>query len=276
MYLNFNNIFDQIKDYFNKNKSVILKILIGAGFSLLTLFLIVIIYVLFVYFQFLENKESIFIKIKDFSEALKQTNETNITLGIGEEEDKESSYILDKNGNIIAKYSPEKHRLIRLEYLPFFLSRGFILIEDKKFYNHHGINFTRLSLGIIRNIFTFGHSPGGSTISQQLAKILFTKQKKTIKRKIYELFCTFELEKRFKKNEILQIYLNSIYLGHGVYGIENASQFYFGKDASELTIAESCLLIGMNRAPEYYSPIKYRENAKRIQQVVLNRFIKEG
>lgn len=276
MYLNFYQIFYKIKDYLIQYKNIILKILISLGIFLLALFVVIFIYMLIVYFQFLENRDSIFIKINEFSEALKQTNETNIILGVGEEEDKEASYILDKFGNIIAKYSPEKHKLIKLEYLPFFLSRGFLLIEDNRFYNHHGINFVRLSFGIIRNIFTFGHSPGGSTISQQLAKILFTKQKKTIKRKVYELYCTFELEKRFKKNEILQIYLNSIYLGHGVYGIENASQFYFGKDASELTIAEAGLLIGMNRAPEYFSPIKYKDNAKRIQRVVLNRFIQAG
>lgn len=237
-------------------------------------------YMFVVYLEFISNKESIFSKIEDFSKGLRKNTETNITLGLdGEDEEdgfeKKVTYFLDRNDKIIAQYSPQKHILIPLRRIPYFVSRGFLLVEDNRFYKHSGINIIRLGLGIINNIFTLGHSPGGSTISQQLAKILFTKQKKTIKRKVYELYCTFELEKRFTKNEILQIYLNSIYLGHGIYGIANASQFYFGKSAAELTIAEAALLIGMNRSPENYSPIKYRENAKRIQKVVLNQFHKE-
>ncbi len=261
----------------NINKQIIKKISIGLCIFLILIFLVVFFYMLLVYFEFLGNKDSIFAKLNGFSEALKKNSETDITLGIDEKpETGEATFFLDRNRKIIAKYASEKHRLIQLNQVPFYLSRGLLFIEDKDFYNHKGINLIRLSFGILRNIFTLGHSPGGSTISQQLSKILFTKQKKNIKRKVYELYCTFELEKRFNKNEILQIYINSIYMGHGVYGIENASQFYFGKEATELTIAEAALLIGMNRAPEIYSPIKYRDNAERIQTVVLNKFVKAG
>ena len=184
--------------------------------------------------------------------------------------------ILDRNGNVIAEFSNQRQLLIKLNRIPYIVSRGFILVEDNRFYKHHGFNFVRMSIGTLKNIVTFGHSPGGSTISQQLAKILFTNQKKTIKRKIYEFFCTIELEKKFTKNEILQIYVNSIFFGNGIYGIEGASQFYFGKDASELNIAEASLLIGMNRAPEIYSPVKSIEKAKIVQRIVLTQFVKAG
>jgi penicillin-binding protein 1A len=151
-----------------------------------------------------------------------------------------------------------------------------LLSEDHKFYEHNGFNYERLILALVKNIFTMGKSGGASTISPQLAKILFTKHERKLSRKIYELFCTLELESKFTKNELLQIYLNSIYMGHGTYGIEDASNFYFGKDASSLTIAEASLFIGMNRSPEHYSPIKDRRRARLIQQVILNKFVEEG
>ncbi len=255
------------------------KVCIYSGTIILLLFLIFFSYMTVVFFEFVSNKEFIFSKIQDFSEALKKTNETDINIYSDNEtydDEKVGSIFLDRNNNIITRFSTQKYKLIRLNKIPFFLSRGFVIVEDSRFFKHNGFNLVRLSIGIFKNIITFGHAPGGSTISQQLAKILFTKQKRTIKRKAYEFYCTIELERRFTKNEILQIYLNSIYLGHGTYGIANASQFYFGKDASELNIAEAALLIGMNRAPEIYSPIKSRENAERVQKVVLSQLIDEG
>ncbi|HQJ07025.1 MAG TPA: transglycosylase domain-containing protein, partial [Spirochaetota bacterium] len=123
---------------------------------------------------------------------------------------------------------------------------------------------------------TFGKAPGGSTISQQLAKILFTTHERALKRKVYEIFCVFELEKRFTKDDILTIYLNSIFLGHGTYGIQDASNFYFGKDAGELSIGEAALLIGMNRSPERYSPIKYPVKARNLQISILNQLKNRG
>lgn len=259
---------------FSSIKTILLKILlIFLGVSVI--FAIIIgIYMFKVYMEFLSNKDSIFSKIETFSKELSKSNESSITLGQDKNNKIKFTYIYDRNKKVIAKYSPQKHQLIPLREIPYFVSEGFILVEDQRFYKHIGINFGRLAIAIIKNIITLGKAPGGSTISQQISKILFTKSERSIKRKIYELYCTFEIERRFTKNEILQIYLNSIYLGHGVYGIENASKFYFGKDAGELNIAEAALLIGMNRAPEIYSPIKNKKKAEYIQNVVLNQFVK--
>jgi len=232
-------------------------------------------YLSYVYIEYDVNKNSIFEKIETFSKELGK-DDTEIFLGVEKDQEDRETIFLDRKGNIIAKYSSNRHRLIQLKEIPPFVLTGFLLIEDQQFFNHKGINPFRIFVNFIWNIFSFGKSGGGSTISQQLSKILFTKQERTLKRKVYEMFCTFEMEKRFSKEEILTIYLNSIYLGHGTYGIQDASNFYFGKDASELNIAEASLLIGMNRSPEKYSPIKNRNLAEKIQNIVMNQFVNNG
>lgn len=257
-------------------KKIIKKITIVITAIIAVIFLLILLYSGIIYIDFLSNRNSIFSKIEEFAKAMKVQDETNISLGEEDLGHQKPSYILDRNKNIIAKYSPQKHKIVSLEQMPFFLTRGYLLAEDRAFYRHHGINYKRITYSLFKYIITLGHSGGGSTISQQLAKILFTKHERNFKRKIYEYYCTKELEKRFTKNEILVIYLNSIYLGHGTYGVANAINFYFGKTPAEVTIAEAALLIGMNRSPERYSPIKNKENAKRIQKVVLAQFRNAG
>lgn len=236
------------------------------------------IYVGLVYMEYNQDKEAVFSKLEEFARVLETENETDTLLEDSNESlaEKKATFVYDRNGRIITKYSSEKYKLASIQEIPFFLTRGFIYIEDRKFYEHHGVNYFRLVRAIFDNIRTMGHAGGGSTISQQLSKILFTKHERSIKRKIYELFCTFELESRFSKNEILKIYLNSNYMGHGTYGIANAANFYFGKSAAELTIAEAALLVGMNRSPERFSPIRNRENAEYILSYVMGKFVEAG
>ena len=240
-------------------------------------------YIAAVHKEFAAGKNAIFEKIEQFSKDLNKSTSTDVSFG--EEKDplddinkiaKRDTYFYDRNGAVIAKYSHSRRQLATLRDIPYFLSRGFVMIEDQQFYSHRGINIPRFAVSVINNIITMGHSAGGSTISQQLAKILFTRQERSVKRKIYEIFCTIELERRFNKNELLTIYLNSIYLGHGVYGVQDAADFYFGKNVNELTIAEAALFIGMNRSPERYSPIKNKDNARKVQQLVLNQFAAAG
>jgi membrane carboxypeptidase/penicillin-binding protein len=259
-------------------KKILTRIIIIISAVILLFMIISSIYVLKVYIEFVSNKTSIFSKIEDFSISLGKNKETDITLGFDETSDgnKNSSVILDRNGNIITKFASEKHKLVPLKQLPYFVPRGFVLVEDRDFYEHGGINLYRLTVSFFNNIVTLGHSGGGSTISQQLAKILFTKHERKLKRKIYEMFCVFELEKKFTKNEILEIYLNSIYMGPGIYGIESAANYYFGKNAGEMNIAEASILIGMNRSVGIYSPIKNRVNAANVQKTVLNQFVEKG
>lgn len=236
------------------------------------------IYIGLVYMEYNQDKEAVFSKLEEFARVLETENETDTLLEDSNEPltEKKATFVYDRNGHIITKYSSEKYKLASIQEIPFFLTRGFIYIEDRKFYEHHGVNYLRLARAVFDNIRTMGHAGGGSTISQQLSKILFTKHERSVKRKIYELFCTFELESRFSKNEILKIYLNSNYMGHGTYGIANAANFYFGKSAAELTIAEAALLVGMNRSPERFSPIRNRENAEYILSYVMGKFVEAG
>lgn len=234
------------------------------------------IYTFVVYLEYVGNKEAIFTKLEEFSRILDRESETTTPLDAAGEEPKTASVVYDRKHKVITKYSNDKYKLVSIKEMPFFLTRGFIYIEDRKFYRHHGVNYLRIMKAVVDNIRTFGKAGGGSTISQQLAKILFTKHERSLKRKIYELFCTFELERRFSKNDILKIYLNSNYMGHGTYGIANAANFYFGKSPSELTIAEAALLVGMNRSPERFSPIRNRGNAEYILDYVMGKFVEAG
>ncbi len=146
---------------------------------------------------------------------------------------------------------------------------AFIAIEDKRFYTHKGIDYKRIVGASISNLKSLQFKEGASTISQQLIKNTHLNNQKTLKRKLFELKITTELEKKYTKNEILEKYLNTIYFGGGAYGINNASMLYFDKNAKDLTINESCLLAGLIKAPSKYSPIQNYENAINRKNVVL-------
>ena len=132
--------------------------------------------------------------------------------------------------------------------------KAFIAIEDKRFFQHNGIDYKGLSRALLHNITSLSLKEGASTISQQLIKNTHLTNEKTIKRKLIEWKLTRALEKKYDKNSILEMYLNTIYFGANAYGIAEASSVYFGKSASELTLEESATLAGMIKAPSTYSP----------------------
>ena len=144
-----------------------------------------------------------------------------------------------------------------------------IAVEDKNFYNHIGFDYLRISKTVFQNIINWDIIGGASTITQQYAKNLYLTFDKTWKRKINEAFLTFELETHYSKDEILEGYLNTINYGKGVYGIENASLFYFGKYCNELSVAEAAMLAGIPNSPSNYSPLINLKNAKKRQLIVL-------
>ncbi len=145
-----------------------------------------------------------------------------------------------------------------------------ISTEDKNFYKHFGFDFLRIIKALYTNL-RVGHTvQGASTITQQYAKNLFLDFDKTWSRKWNEMWLTLNMETHYSKNEILEGYLNTIYYGHGMYGIESASKFYFGKSASDVSIAEAAMLVAIPKAPSLYSPITNYENAKKRQALVLN------
>ena len=144
-----------------------------------------------------------------------------------------------------------------------------IYTEDKHFYDHHGFDYLRILKAMYINITSKSKSQGASTISQQYAKNLFLDFDKTWERKLNEMWLTMQLEVHYSKDEILEGYLNTIYYGHGMYGIENASKFYFDKSASDLTLAEAAMLTGIPKSPNNYSPIVNYELAKERQVNIL-------
>ena len=176
--------------------------------------------------------------------------------------------IYDNKKNIIFSGNGNKE-WISLEKISPYLIDATISTEDKRFYNHTGFDFLRILKSIYVNISTKNLSEGASTITQQLARNLFSNFDKTWQRKLKEAWYAFRLEINYSKDEILEAYLNTINYGHGIYGIENASKFYFNKKAKDLTLAEAAILINIPKSPNNYSPINNYNKAKERQKYVL-------
>lgn len=164
----------------------------------------------------------------------------------------------------------------KLSSLPTYTKEAFLSIEDKDFYHHKGINKKRIIKAMLNNIKAGKLKEGASTISQQLIKNTHLSNEKTIERKLKEIALTKKLEKTFSKDEILESYLNIIFFGNNCYGIEEASTYYFGKDAKDLTLNESCTLAGLIKSPSKYSPILHYDNAIKRRNLVLNEMEKDG
>jgi membrane peptidoglycan carboxypeptidase len=176
----------------------------------------------------------------------------------------------DKDGNLLpCAGSFEHRRTIEINELPAYLPAAFVNTEDKRFYKHNGFDLIGICRAALKNTKSKSFKEGASTISQQLVKNTHLTLDKTISRKLKEFKLTQQLEKKYSKQEILEIYLNTIYFGHNCYGIENAATFYFNKSARELDVAESALLAGLVKAPNHYSPFKNPEKAYARRRTVL-------
>lgn len=165
------------------------------------------------------------------------------------------SKVFDRNNKLIGEFYTERRSLLNYEDFPAHLTDALIASEDRKFYEHSGIDYLGIFRAIGRNLLRFRFAQGGSTLTQQLAKVLFTNQEKTLDRKFYEFFCARAIESKYGKREILEMYLNLIYMGHGIYGLETASQFYFNKSAKNITLGESAALVGLIPNPKAFSPL---------------------
>ncbi|WP_096188231.1 transglycosylase domain-containing protein [Evansella halocellulosilytica] len=184
--------------------------------------------------------------------------------------------IEDKNGEEITKLYVENRQLVSLEEVPEYVIQAFISVEDHRFYEHQGIDFRSIGRALYRDITTGGKVEGGSTITQQLAKNAFLSHDKTWLRKTKEVLIAINLEREYSKNDILELYLNRIYFGHGAHGIQAASKLYFDKDVSELTIDEGALLAALPKGPNYYSPIQHPERSKERRNLVLSLMEQRG
>lgn len=177
---------------------------------------------------------------------------------------------------LLAEFFVEKRDPVPLETIPFFLKKALVATEDRNFYKHSGVDLKGILRAIIKDILAGGFVEGASTISQQLTKTLFLTPRKTLVRKIREAILAFQLELRFTKNEILELYLNQIYFGSGAYGVESAARIYFGKHVNELDIAECALVAGLPKAPSAYSPLVNRKLALKRRNLVLKQMQQTG
>jgi len=183
----------------------------------------------------------------------------------------ETTMLISGDGKVLARLHREENRqVVPLSKISSYFIKAVIATEDPKFYYHHGFDFMRIIRAGIKNVIYGRMKEGASTITQQLARNLFLTRRKTITRKLAEILIAMQIERRFTKEEILELYLNQVYLGHNSYGVESAADLYFGKHAEELTLAESAMLAGMIRGPELYSPYRNYRGAKARQIYVLN------
>ena len=176
----------------------------------------------------------------------------------------------DGDGQKIESSSIEGNRSsVLIENLPEHTKNAFIASEDRTFYSHNGLNYKRMVKALFKNLASFSFKEGASTISQQLIKNTHLSNDKTLKRKLKEIRLTRQLERQYSKDEILEMYLNTIYFGHSCYGIESAARFYFGTDAEELTLCQSATLAGLLSSPNNYSPFKNAEKCLQRRNIVL-------
>ena len=187
------------------------------------------------------------------------------------------SYVISSSDNkILSKLSRKFEIDNSYHKIPFLLKHSFISSEDKKFYKHNGIDLKSISRALIQNIRSGYVKEGGSTITQQVARLLFLNNDLSFQRKIKEIFISLILEFRYNKNQILKLYLNNIYLGSGAYGVNEAAQVYFGKFIEELTLSEIALIAGLAPAPSIYSPYQNLELAIKNRNKVLESMYVDG
>jgi penicillin-binding protein 1A len=184
--------------------------------------------------------------------------------------------IYGADGSILYQFGAEKRIVIGFDGVPRAFIDALTSTEDSRFYDHVGIDPWGIGRAIIMDLIRLRKAQGGSTITQQLARSLFLKPEKTIRRKLQEMVLALQIEKSFTKNEILGFYCNQVYMAHGRYGVEAASLYYFGKPAKQMTLEESALLAGLVQRPEAYSPIRAPDRARARRNHVLGRMVAEG
>ena len=181
------------------------------------------------------------------------------------------SKIISSDGEVLKKLYVAKRDMVSINVIPEHLRNALLSMEDRDFYNHNGINVKGIMRAVIIDLVNLSAKQGASTLTQQLARTMYESigMERSILRKIKEFITAIKIEQTYTKSEILELYLNSVYFGHGTYGVQSASIYYFSKDVSDLSLVESSLLVGLLPAPAIYSPVKYPERAERRKNLVV-------
>lgn len=185
--------------------------------------------------------------------------------------------IYDSEGNLIGRIGNEHYKYLEIDQIPETITKAYVAIEDRNFYTHHGVDIKGTLRAGIQLILNKGSiTQGGSTITQQTVKNNLLTQEKIFKRKFTEMFLAWEMEKEFNKAKIMEFYCNSCYYGQNCYGIEGASQYYFGKSVKDLSLAESAMLVGISNSPNNYNPVTSYEKAIKRASIVLEAMFECG
>ncbi len=184
--------------------------------------------------------------------------------------------LYDDQGRVIGSFALQRRVVAAYDDFPWVLRQAVISIEDKEFEKHWGVDLWRIFGAAYRDLVSGSRSQGASTLTMQLSRNLFLSPERTFRRKIEEVILAIQIERRFTKPQIFTMYANQIFLGHGVYGFEAGSEFYFRKHARDLTLEEAAMLAGLPKAPNYYSPINSPERALRRRNLVINAMLEDG
>src|ERR1700751_2353987 len=184
--------------------------------------------------------------------------------------------LYDDQARVIGSFALQRRVVSGYDDFPPVLRDALVSIEDKGFYSHSGINFWRIVGAAYRDIEAGGKVQGASTLTMQLARNLFLSPDRRWQRKVQEAMLAIHIQPRFTKPQIFTLYANQIFLGHGVYGFEAASEFYFSKPANQLALEQAALLAGLPKAPGYYSPINHPERALKRRNLVINAMLEDG
>lgn len=184
-----------------------------------------------------------------------------------------ATIVYDRNQKIVTRLFEENRTWVKFDKISPWMIKAILAAEDKEFYDHNGIKVSSIIRAGLVDVFHLGAKQGGSTITQQLARNLFLTNEKTLTRKLKEFILAMRIEKIYSKDQLLEMYLNTIYMGHGAYGVDSAAKIYFGKQPSQLDIAESAILAGLVAAPEAYTPFRNPDRTKIRKEYVLRRML---
>ena len=195
---------------------------------------------------------------------------------LGDYHPKQMTRILDRNGAVIGEVGTEKRTVVPFAAIPKILINAVVAAEDADYFNHAGLDYRGMARAFIENVLRGRTAQGGSTITQQVVKTFLLSPERTMRRKVQEIILARQLSQKFTKDEVLALYLNQIYYGHGRYGCEEAARYFFGKSVRDINLAEAALLAGLPQSPERLSPRKHPEAAKTRQRYVLGRMAENG
>ena len=179
--------------------------------------------------------------------------------------------VYSAEGVLIGEFGEERRAVVKIGEVPEVLKRSILAAEDERFYQHAGIDYMGVMRAALSNLSSGGRRQGASTITMQVARNFFLSSEKTLTRKLYEALLSFKIEQNLQKDQILELYVNQIYLGQRAYGFGAAAQIYFGKPLDKLTLAEAAMLAGLPKAPSTYNPVVNPQRAKQRQLYVLRR-----